>query len=57
MIDRYRLEVSASAQASSSQSTASASASIHVTDIGQQAESEDPVSHEFSSLPRAEPHR
>ncbi|CAH8612155.1 unnamed protein product [Schistosoma bovis] len=56
MIDRYRLEVSASAQASSSQSTASASASIHVTDIGQQAESEDPVSHELSSLPRAEPH-
>ncbi|CAH8631421.1 unnamed protein product [Schistosoma rodhaini] len=56
MIDRYRLEVSASAQASSSQSTASSSASIHVTAIGQEAESEDPVSHQLSSLPRAEPH-
>ncbi|CAH8864947.1 unnamed protein product [Trichobilharzia szidati] len=61
MLDRYMLEVSASAQASSSASTSSkfnnslsakASASISITDTTQP---DDPVSHQFQSLPRAEP--
>ncbi|CAH8547306.1 unnamed protein product [Schistosoma turkestanicum] len=57
MINRYMLEVSASAHVSSSQqSTASTSASIHLSGINPEIESDDPVSHQLSALPRAEPH-
>ncbi|VDQ11974.1 unnamed protein product [Trichobilharzia regenti] len=59
MLDRYMLEVSASAQASSSSKlnnslSAKASASISITDTTQP---DDPVSHQFQSLPRAQPNR
>nr|CAX70134.1 Bcl-2 homologous antagonist/killer (Apoptosis regulator BAK) [Schistosoma japonicum] len=53
MIDRYMLEVSASAKASS-QCNTSASATVNIS--SQQVMSDDPVSHQLSSLPRAEPH-
>ncbi|KAK4468449.1 hypothetical protein MN116_007654 [Schistosoma mekongi] len=53
MIDRYMLEVSASAKASS-QCNTSASTSVNISN--QQVMSDDPVGHQLSSLPRAEPH-